>query len=193
LPDAKEFVVIGGPNGAGKSTYAHELIQAKAVPYLSADAIAGELSPENPTSARVRAGRLFLERLRQRVIGEESFIIESTLSGLGVLRQIQAARGNGFEVTIVFIFLDSPETCIARVRERVRGGGHDVPAGEVRRRYHRSLSNFWQRYRLLADRWLLSYNAAPQFQDVALGTATTTTVRDELLFGRFLALSGGGT
>jgi predicted ABC-type ATPase len=192
LAEAKEFVIIGGPNGAGKTTYANELVQAKAVPYLSADAIAGDLCPGDPTSMRVRAGRLFLEHVRQRVIGDESFIIESTLSGLGVFRQIQAARENRFEITIVFIFLDSPETCIARVRERVRGGGHDVPSGEVRRRYHRSLSNFWQRYRLLADRWLLSYNAAPQFQDVALGMATTTMVRDELLFGRFLALSGGG-
>jgi predicted ABC-type ATPase len=51
LTEAKEFVVIGGPNGAGKTTYAHELIQAKAVPYLSADAIAGELSPQSPASS----------------------------------------------------------------------------------------------------------------------------------------------
>lgn len=189
---AKEFIVIGGPNGAGKTTYAHELIQAKTISFLSADAIAGDLSPKDPTRARMRAGRLFLERVRQRVNGDESFIIESTLSGLGMARQLQAARENDFQVTIVFIFLDSPETCIARVHERVRGGGHNVPPEEVRRRYSRSLSNFWQRYRLLADRWLLSYNAALQFQDVALGTATTTTVRDEALFGRFLALSGGG-
>lgn len=40
---------------------------------------------------------------------------------------------------------------------------------------------------------LLSYNAVLQFQDVALGTATTMTVRDEFLFSRFLALSGGKT
>ncbi len=48
-----------------------------------------------------------------------------------------------------------------RVRERVRNGGHRVPEAIVRRRYARSLSNFFNLYRPFADSWLLLDNAGP--------------------------------
>jgi predicted ABC-type ATPase len=49
---------------------------------------------------------------------------------------------------------------VARVAERVRLGGHDVPDGVVRRRYARGLDNFFRLYRPQADRWWLIDNAA---------------------------------
>jgi len=50
-------------------------------------------------------------------------------------------------------FLISPELAIARVRERVRQGGHDVPEGNIRRRYLAGLRNFDRAYRELVDSW----------------------------------------
>lgn len=42
---------------------------------------------------------------------------------------------------------------VARVAERVRLGGHNVPEDVVRRRYDRGLWNFFRLYLPLVDRW----------------------------------------
>jgi predicted ABC-type ATPase len=64
---------------------------------------------------------------------------------------VRRAKLAGYLVTIVFIYLDSADTSVARVRERVRRGGHDVPESDIRRRFHRCFSNFWRIYREIAD------------------------------------------
>ena len=45
-----------------------------------------------------------------------------------------------------------PYVGVARVAERVRKQGHDVPENDIRRRYRRSIKNFWTIYRELAHR-----------------------------------------
>jgi predicted ABC-type ATPase len=42
---------------------------------------------------------------------------------------------------MVYVALDNVETSIARVRERVAAGGHDVPEVKIRERWERSLDN----------------------------------------------------
>ena len=85
----------------------------------------------------------------------------------------------GFAVFIIFLFLDSAETCVARVQERKRKGGHGVPETDIRRRFDRSLRNFWLTYRFLADDWAVVYNASSEFQDVAFGARANVSIRDE--------------
>ena len=189
----KQFIVVAGPNGSGKTTFAQEYLSHHECSYLSADSIAAGLSPEAPERARFAAGRRFLAALDTQLQAHNSLLVESTLSGLTFERFFAAARQGGFTSTIVMLFLDSPETCIARVRQRVRTGGHHVPEFEVRRRFYRSLRNFWRSYRSLADDWVLVYNAGDDFQDVAIGAADGSSVRDERLFDRFLTLTGSGT
>jgi len=55
---------------------------------------------------------------------------------------------------------------------------------DVRRRFSRSLTNFWNIYRQIADEWILVYNSGNDFVDVALGVGDATSVRDEELFFR---------
>lgn len=59
----------------------------------------------------------------------------------------------GYLLHLVFLWLSSPETAIARVRTRVRMGGHDVPEDTIRRRYERGIRNFLGLYRPLATTW----------------------------------------
>jgi predicted ABC-type ATPase len=65
----------------------------------------------------------------------------------------RSAEEDGYTVHVVYLWLPSIEFALARVAERVRAGGHDVPAETVGRRYTRGRRNFFSLYRALADRW----------------------------------------
>lgn len=182
----REAIIIGGPNGAGKSTLAYEYLRSYDYPYVSADLIAADLNPDVPQSARVHAGRLFFERLDTLIENRESFIVESTLSGGSFQRVVGRLVDAGYTIQMAFVFLDTPALCVRRVKERVRRGGHDVPAEDIVRRYYRSKRNFWSVYRMLANRWYLYYNAGSSFEEVAVGEGDRYTTTDERLLARFL-------
>ena len=75
----------------------------------------------------IAAGREFLRRVHERIDGDNSFIVETTLAGRSFTRVIEQATENGFEVTIQFVFTDDPITSVRRVAKRVKAGGHNVP------------------------------------------------------------------
>lgn len=186
----KELVIVGGPNGAGKTTFANEFLvqEAGAHHYLGADKIAYELNPEAPEKVSVAAGREFSRQLRERITAGENLIVESTLSGMSLLKTIELARACGFYIAIQFVFLDTADLCIARVQERVRKGGHNVPTPDINRRFGRSISNFWEKYRPLADKWKLAYNDIGRFEIVALGNPEATTILNAPRFSHFRRL-----
>ncbi len=184
----KQLIVVAGPNGAGKSTFALKYAAVHGIAYLGADAIAYEMAPDDAASVRVAAGREFLRRVGEAIRGTESLVVESTLAGRSFVRLLKDARRLGFEISIMYLFLDSVETCLRRVDERVSKGGHDVPPDDVRRRFGRSLKNFWTLYRLLTDDWTLVYNSGDEVQDVAIGEIGQFTVRDRERFDDFLRL-----
>lgn len=182
---AKELIIVGGANGAGKTTFAVEYASRRNCLYLGADAIAAELRPGAPELLPVAAGQELTRRLAAALSSEDTIVLESTLAGRTLRHVIGSARQNGFTITIVYLFLDSPDTCLERIEERVQKGGHSVPEPDVRRRFLRSIHNFWQLYRPLADHWLLIYNSGNQPLDVAAGTAEDVTVRDVETYAAF--------
>jgi predicted ABC-type ATPase len=181
----KRLIIVGGPNGAGKTTFAQGYLQVYPYKYLSADALAAELSPEQPSLARIEAGRKFSRQVKEGLSAGEDLILESTLSGQSIRRVFRQARDEGYAVKAVFVFLDFPETCVNRVKERVDKGGHDVPEIDIRRRFYRSKQNFWKIYRHEADTWHLFYNSSQDFQDVAFGNPAGYEILDESLFSIF--------
>ena len=56
-------------------------------------------------------------------------------------------------------WLPNADVAVARVAERVRLGGHDVPKDTIRRRYYAGLRNFSALYQPMADTWQLYDNA----------------------------------
>ena len=187
----KQLTVIAGPNGSGKTTLAQEYLSQHEALYFAADAIAEELSPGTPELAKWLAGRRFLIALKDALHRDRSLVVESTLSGRKLFAaSLDLARECGFTTTIVFLFLDSADTCVARVQQRRRKGGHGVPEADIRRRFDRSLRNFWTAYRFLADDWAVMYNAGSEFQDVAFGAADSISIRNEALFKQFIDLAG---
>ena len=182
----QEAIIIGGPNGAGKSTLAFEYLQAYPFQYLSADLIAAELRPDHPEAVRVQAGKRFLQRLDTLIRDRASLIVETTLAGSSFRRIFERLRQAGYSTRIAFVFLDTPELCVRRVKERVQKGGHDVPTQDVVRRFYRSKRNFWHVYRQMVERWYLFYNAGEHFQEVAVGEGEIYELTDEQLFEQFL-------
>jgi predicted ABC-type ATPase len=135
------LTIIAGPNGAGKSTFSKSARFEGRERLIDADAIAFGMNPANPAAAAIPAGREASRRIKAYLAEGVSFAAETTLSGAGTLKLIAQSKALGYEVDLTFVGLESPERCIARVRNRAQLGGHFVPEGDVRRRYDRALAN----------------------------------------------------
>jgi len=95
----------------------------------------------------MKAGRVLLAEFQTFLERNETFAFESTLSGTTYIRLLKQARRQGFHLYLHYLWLPTPIIAIARVHERVKKGGHDVPASG------RSLQHFVNHYAPLADRW----------------------------------------
>jgi len=175
----KRMYILAGANGSGKSTVSKVLLPSEGIVYVNPDDIAKELNPQDPPAAKVDAGRETLRRIDELLLKGESFAIESTLSGLGYVGIIKHAKELGYEVTIAYVYVDSPEFCLERIRIRVQNGGHDIPAEDVIRRYGRSKENFVNVYAPLVDHWMLYYNGVNDFLLVAHGNGTKNVILKE--------------
>ena len=154
---SKKVIILAGPNGAGKTTFARSFLphEAGVTRFINADLIAAGLSPFQPESAALRAGRIMLEEIALCAARGDSFAFETTLSGKGYLRQIAGWRAMGYLVKLFFLSLPDAETAIARVAMRVRQGGHDIPEAVIRRRFAAGIDNFQRHYRSAVDSWVL--------------------------------------
>ena len=168
-----QVVAIAGPNGAGKSTIAPRLLrdELEITDFVNADTIAAGLSAFDPQRSALRAGRLMLARMRELAARKASFAFETTLASRHFAPWISRLRREGYRFELIFLWLPSAEDALARVKLRVRWGGHDVPTDTVRRRYTRGLGNFMDLYRPLADEWVIVDNSdlAAGMRPVAMG------------------------
>jgi predicted ABC-type ATPase len=172
------LILIAGPNGAGKTTFATEILTTdlKGCRFLNADEIARGLSPFDPSSVALKAGRILLEEVRDLVDSGTSFALESTFSGRAHTAMIRRAKAAGYSVLIHFLWLPSPMESIARVRIRVKKGGHFVPSSDIRRRFPRIMDNLVELYLPLADEWF--FWDAQGFPPQALASSATHAISD---------------
>jgi len=157
----KKIIIIAGPNGAGKPTFANEFLpkEANCRTFVNADLIAAGFAPFEPEQVAFQAGRLMLKEIFNHALRGVSFAFETTLSGRGYIRLIPGWQMDGYIVKLFFLRLGSPELAIARVRQRVREGGHNVPSSIIHRRYTAGLKNFENLYKPVVDEWALYDNS----------------------------------
>jgi predicted ABC-type ATPase len=152
--------IIAGCNGAGKTTASFtilpEMLNCKE--FVNADSIAAGLSPFNPESVAIEAGRLMLSRINELTEARVDFAFETTLATRSYASLVKAVQQVGYKVTLLFIWLDSPETAIQRVADRVAAGGHHIPEATVRRRYQRGIFNLINLYLPICNSWLIVNN-----------------------------------
>jgi predicted ABC-type ATPase len=153
--------VIAGPNGAGKTTFAREFLPnyGDCKNFVNADLIAEGVSPFSPAAVAFRAGRLMLEEIDIHSRRGEDFGFETTLSGRRHLGLIRDLKQQGYEIHLFFLWVSTVDLALIRIRDRVSNGGHDVAEPVVRRRFDRSVRNFFVHYRPLANTRLLFDNS----------------------------------
>jgi predicted ABC-type ATPase len=136
------LTIIAGANGSGKTTLTGwNLDVFRAIPILDPDTIARTLQSTSPAAFPIAAARQVLASAKEHLGKQESFAVETTLSGKHYLRMMVDAQIRGFEIVLVYIGTENVEIKLARIRNRVLAGGHDVPESDVRRRYKRSFEN----------------------------------------------------
>lgn len=157
----KNVYIIAGPNGSGKTTFATMFLPdyVKCPNFVNADLIAQGLAPFQPRSAAIKAGKLVLQQIHEFAKRGVNFAFETTLSGKSYVKLFYELKGKGYALHLFFLWIPSPELAIARIKERVLEGGHDVPANDVRRRFSRGISNFFNLYEPLLDSWMLFDNS----------------------------------
>jgi predicted ABC-type ATPase len=135
------LTLVAGANGCGKTTLTLSGLEFLTIPLLDPDKIAKTLQSTMPSTFPIASARQVLKSAREHVSRAESFAVETTLSGKSYLQMMVDARVRGFEIVLVYIGTENVEINLARIRNRVIEGGHDVPEEDVRRRYKRSFQN----------------------------------------------------
>jgi predicted ABC-type ATPase len=178
--------VIAGPNGAGKSTFASEFLPdfVDCREFLNADLIAAGLAPLAPETQNVRAGRLLLERIRELAAAREDFGFETTLSGRTYVKLLSDMKKDGYQALLFFLWLPSAAMAESRVEQRVRQGGHNVPAADIRRRYDAGIRNLFQLYRSLFDAWWIYDASGAPPTVIAVEQRGRMTIKKKRLFRR---------
>jgi len=147
LSEQPVLICLAGPNGAGKTTFFEEYLARLGLPFVNADRVARALRDAEPHAAPDDVDRRAFaeaERLRAALVEARlSFCTETVFSdAVGAkLAFLREARASGFATFLVFIGLDSSALSVARVSQRVRQGGHDIPDAKLHARFPRTLAN----------------------------------------------------
>jgi predicted ABC-type ATPase len=182
IENQKVLYIVAGANGSGKTTFAMSFSELENMYFINADEIAKRYDPKDIQKYKIKAGKTFFIELGKKIKLDESFVIETTLSGKYLIKVIEKAKENGFKVVLLYLFLENNIENILRVKNRVLGGGHNVPQEDIVRRYYRSKKLFNNIYKTIVDEWMLFYNGDDKFELVA----NNDDVIDEVLYKEFL-------
>jgi predicted ABC-type ATPase len=173
--------LIAGPNGSGKTTLGHEFLQeTKDVVWMNADEVAKNIGDD----IGIESGKIILDGIDKNISERKSFIWESVMSSDHYIRVFEKAKTAKYEIILLYVFLDFPEANIARIKKRVVLGGHFVPDETVRRRFYKSIKNFWTAS-AIADSWKLFYNGDDSYELIAEGNKVAEQILNEYLYKKF--------
>ena len=139
------ITVLAGVNGAGKSSVAGASVRSGGGEYFNPDEAARRYRETVPGTTQEQANAWAWEtgrkRLEEAISRELAFTFETTLGGNTIPGMLLDAARAGIPVWIFYVGLSSAELHLARVRQRVAYGGHDIPEAKIRERWENSLRN----------------------------------------------------
>ena len=182
------FHLLAGPNGAGKSTLYRALVStggvSSALEFINADLYEqSHLQHIVDLQARTEAARDWADNRRDALLNASaSFVSETVFSHDSKLALITKAQAIGFDVILYLVSVDDPQRLLARVAQRVREGGHHVPADRILQRYPRTMTNLKKAVRL-ADLAFI-YDAVQTEQGAHVLTAMCEKTQTSLLVSK---------
>lgn len=97
----------------------------------------------------------------------ETFAFETTLATKSYKNFIKKAKENGYEVILLFFWLQSVELAKERVKQRVIEGGHNIDNVIIERRYFNGIKNLFNIYFKIVDRLMIFDNSDKVYKLVA--------------------------
>lgn len=165
----KKLYIIAGCNGAGKTTASFtilpELLDCRE--FVNADEIARGLSPFQPEKVAIEAGRVMLGRIEHLLNENSIFAFETTLATKSYKNTILKAQQNGYNVTLLFFWLQNVELAKERVQTRVAEGGHHIDNDVIERRYLSGIRNLFDIYLPITDESLIFDNSEGKHELIA--------------------------
>jgi len=140
----------------------------------------------SPEAVAFRAGRLMLEEINYYAKRGEDFGFETTLSGRTYLGLIRRLKKLGYIVHFFFLLVPTVDLALTRVRGRVLEGGHNIPEPLVRRRFGRSIQNFFADYRQPGDSWIVFDNSGATPAVVAFQKQGNTSIMNRELYAALM-------
>jgi predicted ABC-type ATPase len=165
--------IVAGPNGSGKSTlYGRSEIAEfdGSVWIVNPDLLTARLERVEDLQGRdanLAAVTRIETWLHASIAVHQTIGVETVLSTSKYAPLVLDARKRGFEICLIYVYVDTLERQLQRIKLRVAKGGHDVPADKVAARRTRSFRIFpWFFWK--ADRAWVFDNSGAQPLLVAL-------------------------
>jgi len=165
----RHLYIVAGCNGAGKTTASYTILPEilNCREFVNADEIARGLSPFQPEKAAIEASRIMLKRMAELLQNNESFAFETTLAAKSYKNTILAAKQKGYDVTLLFLWLQSANLAKSRVKARVITGGHNVEMEVIERQYITGIQNLFDIYIPICDTVLIIDNSFGKHEIIA--------------------------
>jgi len=165
----KVLYIIAGCNGAGKTTASFTILPdiLDCQEFVNSDEIAKGLSPFHPDKVIIEAGKIMLHRIECLMNKNSNFAIETTLAPKSYKNTLIKAQEKGYQIIILFFWLQTVELAKKRVQKRVSEGGHDIINEVIERRYVAGIRNLFDIYMQLADEILIFDNSEGKHELIA--------------------------
>lgn len=134
----KTYSIIGGVNGSGKSSLRGTLVTQRNDMGVIIDTDSITVSCNGD---KLLGGKKALKIINTCLEKGYNFTQETTLSGKLIEKTIQRAKEKGYFIKLYYVAVGTADESIARIKNRVAKGGHNIPEEDVIRRYNKRFTD----------------------------------------------------
>lgn len=139
MDNSPVLYILAGPNGIGKTTSFYDFVPQNFT-FINADDIAKQLREKSgDINIQEIANGEATSQMNQLIAKKVSFGFETNLADNETWKFIENIQLIGYQIIVDFFCVDSVQTCINRVNNRVKEGGHFVRADIIKMRYENGL------------------------------------------------------